>query len=108
MPELLLAAVTIAALLWCLLCTVRQLHTDTATVSWLWRQARADGWSEWADLQGMAPTADYDAVLAAVRASADIDAIAVQFASVSRPLGAPDFTRVVFTSAVRDLAVRHA
>ena len=107
MPELLLAAFAVAGLVWCLLCTVRQQHgCGGAEPGWLWRQALADGWSDWIDLHGVSPLADYETVLGTVRSAAHPQAIAVQFAAVARPAGAPDHTRVVFASAVRDMAGR--
>ncbi|SCX01848.1 hypothetical protein [Mycolicibacterium fluoranthenivorans] len=109
MPEhLLFAVLAIAALAWCLTYAAREQHRDRGTEpTWLWRQALPDGWSNWADLHNVSPTADYETVLATVRRAAQPSAIAVQFATVASTPGAPEHTRVVFTSAVRDLAGRH-
>jgi hypothetical protein len=105
MPEeLTLPAIAAVLLLWYLVVSVRQWHTDrSARPTLLWREARFSGWSDWQELTTVAPSADYSTVLSAVRAEAAPDATAVQFATVVHPADAPAYTlRVLFMSAVRE------
>jgi hypothetical protein len=104
--ELVSAAVVVVALLWALVCSLRQLHAErTTTVEVMWREATADGWSQWRRLAGVSPADDYDTMLTATQDAAHIDATAVQFASMMHPAEAPDYTRrVLFMSTVREPA----
>lgn len=99
-----LSVIVAAALLWCLVYAVWQTHSERAygpTV--VWREATERGWSEWTDLDDVAASAGYDAVLHEVRVRASADASAVQFAVVTHPDDAPGHTlRVLFTSAVQE------
>lgn len=100
----LLAAV---ALVWYLVCALRQTRAErAASPNVVWREATDAGWSDWTDLPGLSGSSSYDVMLAAVRMGATADATAVQFAVVVQPDGAPDFTlRVLFMSEVRERAV---
>lgn len=102
--ELTLPLIAVAVLFWCLVCALRQWRTErSAEPTLVWREATAGGWSQWHQLTGVAPSADYATVLAAVRAHAREGATAVQFATVVHPADAPDYTlRVLFMSAVRE------
>ena len=104
--DLLLTAVIVVALLWALVCSLRQLHAERATtVEVMWREATPDGWSPWRQLAGASPADDYDTMLTAAQNAAHIDATAVQFASMMHPADAPDYTlRVLFMSTVREPA----
>ncbi|MGH3642229.1 MAG: hypothetical protein ACRDUX_24730 [Mycobacterium sp.] len=99
-----LPVIAAAVLLWYLACALCQLRSEAAhTPIFVWREASETTWSDWIELEGVSPSADYATVLTAVRGEAHAYAVAVQFASVVRPPDAPDFTlRVLFTSAVRE------
>jgi hypothetical protein len=99
-----LPVIAAAVLVWYLACALCQLRSEsTPTPTFVWREASQTTWSDWIELEGVSPSADYATVLAAVRGEAHAAAAAVQFASVVRPPDAPDFTlRVLFTSAVRE------
>jgi hypothetical protein len=104
MPEEIRLPVIAAALLvWGLVCALSQRRADTSAEPRLvWRQATANGWSDWHDLEGISASAEYSAVLREVRERASDDATAVQFACVAHPAGAPGYTlRVLFMSGVR-------
>jgi hypothetical protein len=115
--DLTLPIIAAGVLLWYLVCALRQWRTDRHTIepkpTLLWREARVGGWSDWYELTGVDPATDYDGVLSAVRATATPGATAVQFATVVKPAGAPEYTlRVLFMSAVQEphepvLAVAH-
>ena len=60
--------VAVAALSWCLWLALRQRRDDRSdSPTFVWREASDAGWSEWADLEGVSPSAEYSDVLAAVR-----------------------------------------
>lgn len=98
--------VAVAALSWCLWLALCQRRSDRSySPTLVWREASYAGWSEWVDLEDVSPSAEYSDVLAAVREKAHPGVTAVQFASVVRPRGAPDYTlRVLFMSGVREPA----
>ncbi|MET0451115.1 MAG: hypothetical protein ABW137_04705 [Mycobacterium sp.] len=102
--ELCLPLIAGAALLWYLVCALRQLRTERSErPTFVWREASASGWSEWVELEDVSPTADYADVLSAVRDEAHPGTTAVQFALVVAPVDAPDYTlRVIFMSEVRE------
>jgi hypothetical protein len=104
--DLVLTAVVVVALLWALVCSLRQLHVERGTtVEVMWREATADGWSPWRRLDGVSPADDYDTMLTATQNAAHTNATAVQFASMMHPAEAPDYTlQVLFMSTVREPA----
>jgi hypothetical protein len=103
-----LSVIVAAALLWCLVYAVWQTHSEKASGPVVvWREASEHGWSQWIDLDEVAASAGYDAMLEEVRVRASADAAAVQFAVVAHPDDAPDYTlRVLFMSAVRERSTR--
>jgi hypothetical protein len=104
LDDLYLPVIAIVVLCCCLVCALSQLRSDQSHgPTLLWRQASDDGWSDWTALTGVSSAADYAGVLEAVRDAAGDDAIAVQFAFVVQPPGAPEYTlRVLFISDVRE------
>ena len=104
--DLVMSAVVVVALLWALACSLRQLHVErSTTVEVMWREATAEGWSQWRRLDGVSPADDYDTMLTATQNAAHTGATAVQFASTVHPAEAPDYTlRVLFMSTVREPA----
>jgi len=104
LDDLYLPMIAIGVLFCGLVCALTQLRTErTDKPRLLWREARPDGWSDWTELEGVSSAADYAAVLSGVRNAAHDDAIAVQFAFVVRPCGAPEYTlRTLFISDVRE------
>jgi hypothetical protein len=104
--DLTLPLIAAGVLLWYLVCALRQWRTERRAIepepTLVWREARVGGWSGWYELTDVSPSADYDCVLSAVRATASLDATAVQFATVVQPADAPAYTlRVLFMSAVQ-------
>jgi hypothetical protein len=93
-----------AVLIWYLVYALRQARSGRADVpAVVWREATADGWTEWADLQDVSADTGYDDLLAAARDSAAPTSTAVQFAVVVNPAGAPEYTlRVLFMSEARE------
>jgi|KBSSwiStaDraftv2_1062776.scaffolds.fasta_scaffold50889_4 hypothetical protein len=101
MPEeLRLPAIATVLLISGLLCALRQARTGKSTTPTLvWRDATAEGWSEWHSLRDVSMDADHSDVLTAVRTLARDDATAVQFGIVAHPADAPDYTlRVLYMS----------
>lgn len=105
--DVLLPMIVIVVLFFCMVCALHQLHSErTPWPTLVWREALECGWSDWFDLENVSSSADYSAVLTAAQEAAHSDAIAVQFASVVRPRGAPEYTlRVLFMSDVRETAL---
>lgn len=102
--ELYLPLLAAAALAWYLICALRQLRTEpTHSPTVVWRESTNDEWTEWTELDGVAASSGYDAMLSEVRRRASSTASAVQFGIVVQPGDAPDYTlRVLFMSAVRE------
>jgi len=102
--DLALPMIAAVFLLWYLARALYQWRTEgSAEPTLVWREATVRGWSEWREVPGVAASADYSTVLAAVRANASPDATAVQYATAAHPSDAPDYTlRVLFMSAVRE------
>lgn len=102
--ELFLFAFAGAGLLWYLLLSLGQLHSERSSAPIVvWRAASDTGWSDWVELAGISASTEYSGLLATVRDQAQSDAIAVQFATVVQPSDAPDHTwTVLFMSAVRE------